>query len=80
MPPAEGVPGPYSTGDFTNVIINASRGWIPSTMHHEVRHVRIGDFGRQVPFAAGHDTDGVTQKTREAEEEARDNHRRTFNK
>ena len=42
FPLAEGVPSPYSTGDFTNIIINADRGWMPSSMHHEVRHLLIG--------------------------------------
>ena len=78
FPPNEGVPSPYSTGEFTNVIINASRGWMPSTMHHELRHVLIGDFGRQVPIGATHGTGTVDQETREAEKEAVKNHLETL--
>ena len=70
FPLGEGVPGPYSTGDFTNVIINVGRGWIPSTMHHEIRHVLVGDFGRQAPHFGQHGTGRVDQETREAEKEA----------
>jgi hypothetical protein len=78
FPLAEGVPSPYSTGDFTNIIINADRGWMPSSMHHEVRHLLIGDFGRQVPFAAYHGIGSVDQETRKAEKEAVKNHRKTL--
>lgn len=78
FPMGEGVPSPYSTGDFTHIIINADRGWMPSSMHHEVRHLLIGDFGRQVPFAAHHGVGNVDQETREAEKEAVQNHRETL--
>ena len=68
-PQAKGVPGPYSTGDFTDIIVNASRGWIPVTIQHELRHVLIGDFGRSAPYGA-HGTGKVDQETTEAEKEA----------
>jgi hypothetical protein len=32
-----GVRGPYFTGNFMDVVVNASRGWIPGTIHHELR-------------------------------------------
>ena len=78
FPAGEDVPEPYSPGDFTNVIINAGRGWIPSTMHHEIRHVLVGDFGRQAPHFGQHGTGRVDQETREAEKEAVKNHLETL--
>ena len=56
-------------GDFTDVIVNADRGWIPSTIHHELGHVLLGDFGRLAPYGAHH-TGNVDQETTEAEKEA----------
>ncbi len=64
-----GVPGPWSPGNFTDVIVNAGRGWIPSTMHHELRHVLLGDFGRVAPYGK-HGTGRVDEETTEAEKEA----------
>ena len=69
FPQGEGAPEPFSTGSFTNVVVNASRGRIPSTIHHELRHVLLGDFGRKAPFGA-HGTGRVDQETEEAEKEA----------
>jgi hypothetical protein len=68
-PYGQGVPGPWSTGNFTDVVVNAGRGWIPSTMHHELRHVLLGDFGRVAPYGK-HGTGKVDQETTEAEKEA----------
>jgi RHS repeat-associated protein len=68
-PQGKGVPGPYSPGNFTDVIVNASRGWIPATIHHELRHVLLGDFGRIAPYGA-HGTGRVDRETIEAEKEA----------
>lgn len=68
-PQGQGVPGPWSTGDFSDVIINSGRGWIPSSIHHELRHVLLGDFGRVAPYGK-HGTGNVNQETTEAEKEA----------
>ena len=47
-------------------------------MHHEIRHVLIGDFGRQAPHFGQHGTGRVNQETREAEKEAVKNHLKTL--
>jgi hypothetical protein len=71
-PYGKGVPGPYSTGDFTDVVVNASRGEVPETIQHELRHVLLGDFGRTAPYGA-HGTGTVDRQTTEAEKEAAKN-------
>ena len=76
-PQGAGVPGPYSTGDFTDVIINAGRDWIPSSIHHELRHVLLGDFGRVAPYGV-HGTGKVDRETSEAEKEAVKNQTEAF--
>jgi hypothetical protein len=43
--------------------------WIPSSIHHELRHVLLGDFGRVAPYGQ-HGTGRVDQETTEAEKEA----------
>jgi len=58
-----------SPTSITDVIVNASRGWIPATIHHELRHVLLGDFGRIAPYGA-HGTGRVDRETIEAEKEA----------
>ena len=64
------VPGPYSVGDFTDVVATTvSPDGIPATIHHELRHVLLEDFGRVKPFGA-HGTGKVDQETKEAEKEA----------
>ena len=68
-PQGQGVPGPWTTGNFTDVVINAGRLWIPSSIHHELRHVLLGDFGRVAPYGQ-HGTGRVDQETTEAEKEA----------
>jgi len=68
-PYGKNVPGPWSVGDFTDVVVNASRGDIPETIHHELRHVLLGDFGRKAPYGA-HGTGQVDKQTAEAEKEA----------
>jgi len=73
-PNAEGEPSPYSTGNFTDVVVNASRGGVPETIHHELRHVLLGDFGRVAPYGA-HGTGSVDRQTTEAEKEASANKR-----
>jgi RHS repeat-associated protein len=70
FPYGKGVPGPYSTGNFTDVVVNTvSPDGIPSTIHHELRHVLLGDFGRVAPYGA-HGTGTVDRQTTEAEKEA----------
>ncbi len=68
-PSGDGVPGPYSTGNFTDVVVNSSRGPTPESIHHELRHVLLGDFGRVAPYGA-HGTGTVDKQTTEAEKEA----------
>ena len=45
----------YSSGAFTEAVINGGQDevQISATMHHELRHVLLGDFGRSV-MKAGH--------------------------
>jgi RHS repeat-associated protein len=73
FPQGKGVPGPFSTGNFTDVVVNTvSPDGIASTIHHELRHVLLGDFGRAAPYGA-HGTGRVDQSTTEAEKEAAKN-------
>jgi RHS repeat-associated protein len=75
FPRGKGVPGPYSTGNFTDVVVNTvSPDGISSTIHHELRHVLLGDFGRVAPYGA-HGTGSVDRQTTEAEKEAIKNSR-----
>ena len=61
--------------NFTDVIVNTiSPDGLPSTIHHELRHVLLGDFGRVAPYGA-HGTGQVNQQTTEAEKEAVKNSR-----
>jgi hypothetical protein len=70
FPYGKGVPGPWSIGNFTDVVVNSmSLDGIPETMHHELRHVLLGDFGRVAPYGK-HGTGMVDQQTEEAEKEA----------
>ncbi len=75
FPYGKGVPGPWSTGNFTNVVVNSmSLDGISVTIHHELRHVLLGDFGRIAPHGR-HGTGIVDQQTEEAEKEAIKNQR-----
>ncbi len=71
FPPSSGLQ-PYSSGDFTDVVVNASRGDVTQTIHHELRHVLLGDFGRAAANAA-HGAGNVNRETQEAEKEAAKN-------
>jgi RHS repeat-associated protein len=65
-------PGPYSDGNYTDVVVNNSdsgRGGVPASIHHELRHVFLGDFGRSASKAL-HGTGNVDQQTKAAEDEA----------
>src|SRR5579885_871334 len=49
----EGDPGPYSPDDTTHVVANTASDSLAATIHHELRHVFLGDFGRSAK-KAGH--------------------------
>jgi RHS repeat-associated protein len=69
-PYGTGAPGPWSTGNFTDVVVNTvSPDGISTTIHHELRHVLLGDFGRVAPYGR-HGTGTVDRQTEEAEKEA----------
>jgi len=68
-PDAHGAPGPWATGTATHIVVNANRDWNPSTIHHELRHVSLGDFGRHAPYGA-HGHGSADRETRAAEQEA----------
>ena len=69
-PYGKGVPGPWSIGNYADVVANTiSPDSISSTIHHELRHVLLGDFGRVAPYGK-HGTGTVDQQTEEAEKEA----------
>lgn len=72
FPPGKDVPGPYSEGDFTDAVINSSADDITAAMHHELRHVFLGDFGRSA-LQARHGYGDVDQQTADAEREALEN-------
>ncbi|MEO8659376.1 MAG: hypothetical protein ABI693_12960 [Bryobacteraceae bacterium] len=63
-------PGPFSVGNFTDVVANTlSSDGVSSTIHHELRHVLLEDFGRTAPKAA-HGVGTVDRVTTGAEKEA----------
>jgi RHS repeat-associated protein len=74
FPYKKGDPGPFSPDDITHSVINSepSDGDIPATIHHEMRHIFLGDFGRSAK-KAGHGQPGVDQQTKAAEDEAKKN-------
>jgi len=74
FPYKKGDPGPFSPDDTTHSVINSepSDGDIPATIHHEMRHIFLGDFGRSAK-KAGHGQPGVDQQTKAAEDEAKKN-------
>lgn len=64
--------GPYSNGNYTDVVVNNTdpgAGGTPATIHHELRHVFLGDFGRSASKAQ-HGTGNVDQQTKAAGNEA----------
>ena len=71
FPVGSNSPGPWSTGDFTDVVVNTVDG-LTENIHHELRHVLIGDFGK-TGFAAKHGHPDVDKQTKEAEDEAEQN-------
>ena len=74
FPYKQGDPGPFSPDDITHAVINSEPldHDIPATIHHEMRHIFLGDFGRSAK-KAGHGQPGVDQQTKAAEAEAKKN-------
>lgn len=74
FPYKKGDPGPFSPDDTTHSVINSEPldHDIPATIHHEMRHIFLGDFGRSAK-KAGHGQPGVDQQTKAAEAEAKKN-------
>jgi RHS repeat-associated protein len=72
FPYHEGDPGPFSPDDTTHVVANTVSDSLTATIHHELRHVFLGDFGRSAK-KAGHGQPGVDQQTKAAEDEAKKN-------
>jgi len=61
----------YSDGPYTHAVINAKQTdmGISASIHHELRHVKLGDFGRAAQKAL-HGIPIVDTETKEAEKEA----------
>lgn len=64
----------YSPGDWTEVVVNArqTQSGVAESIHHELRHALLGDFGRSAPLAK-HGRPDVERETKAAEDEARRN-------
>jgi hypothetical protein len=65
----------YSAGDFTDVVANTvseSMDSLSQTIHHELRHVLLGDFGRSA-LNGLHGRGNVDAETKSAETEAATN-------
>ena len=53
FPPGKNSPSLFSGDDMTDVVVNTSADDISATIHHELRHVLLGDFGRTGDNAKG---------------------------
>lgn len=64
----------YSAGPYNHAVVNAGQGFaaLSVSVHHEFRHVVLGDFGRSAP-SAKHGDPAVDAETDAAEREARAN-------
>jgi RHS repeat-associated protein len=71
FPPGKNSPSPFSGDDDTDVVVNNSTD-VPATIHHELRHVLLGDFGR-MGNNAKHGLPEVEKQTKDAEKEAHQN-------
>jgi RHS repeat-associated protein len=71
FPPGKNSPSPFSADDDTDVVVNNSTD-VPATIHHELRHVLLGDFGR-MGNNAKHGLPEVEKQTKDAEKEAHQN-------
>jgi RHS repeat-associated protein len=71
FPPGKNSPSPFSADDDTDVVVNNSTD-VPATIHHELRHVLLGDFGR-MGNNAKHGLPEVDKQTNDAEKEAQQN-------
>jgi hypothetical protein len=69
FPPGKNSPQPFSADGDTDVVANISGGDLAATIHHELRHVLLGDFGR-IGNNAKHGSPEVEKQTKEAEKEA----------
>jgi RHS repeat-associated protein len=68
--------GPFSVDKNTHAVANtAAEGSIAATIHHELRHVFLGDFGRSIPKAT-HGQKSVDDATKRAEDEAAKNRKK----
>jgi RHS repeat-associated protein len=71
FPPGPNAPQPFSADDDTDVVVNNSED-VTATIHHELRHVLLGDFGRTGNNAI-HGLPEVEKQTKSAEAEATQN-------
>jgi len=71
FPPGKNSPQPFSADEDTDVVVNNSND-VPATIHHELRHVLLGDFGR-LGNNAKHGLPEVEKQTKAAEDEAHQN-------
>ncbi len=71
FPPGKNSPQPFSADEDTDVVVNNSND-VPATIHHELRHVLLGDFGR-MGNNAKHGLPEVEKQTKAAEDEAHQN-------
>ncbi len=69
FPPGKNSPSLFSGDDMTDVVVNTSADDISATIHHELRHVLLGDFGR-TGNNAKHGLPEVEKQTKDAEKEA----------
>ena len=67
-----GQPGPWSPDKSAHAIANTISDSLAATIHHELRHIFLGDFGRTATKAT-HGQIGVGKETRAAEREAKRN-------
>jgi len=67
-----GQPGPWSPDKSAHAIATTISDSLAATIHHELRHIFLGDFGRTATKAT-HGQIGVGKETRAAEREAKRN-------
>jgi hypothetical protein len=69
----------YSAGDYSQAIVNGDNtaDEISASMHHELRHIMLGDFGRSAPNALhpqpGQPQNEADRQTAAADKEALEN-------
>jgi RHS repeat-associated protein len=72
FPPGSNGPQMFSGDDMTDVLVNTLSDDLSATIHHELRHVLLGDFGRMGQNAE-HGIPEVDKQTKDAEKEAKQN-------